>query len=137
MPIKVLLADDSDLMRRTIRRFLNDHPEVELVGEAADFAQTVQMTNDLKPQVIVMDLHMAEDSSLDVKSHLGCGASRLLAISISNDKDAWTLAESFGAATLLDKSELFGELIPAIEQLVAPKPLVAATPKAAFPFCSE
>src|SRR3984893_9918634 len=105
MPIKVLLADDSDVVRRAIRSLLEAQPEVELVGEAADFAQTIQMANKLKPQVIVMDLHMSEETSvkaLNVKSLLNHG-SLLLATSFSYDEDAKALAESFGAVTLLDK----------------------------------
>ena len=50
MPSKVLLADDSDVVRRAIRSLLEAQPEVEVVGEAADFAQTIQMANELKPQ---------------------------------------------------------------------------------------
>jgi hypothetical protein len=65
------VADDSDIVRRAIRSILATQPEVELVGEAADFAQTIQMANDLKPQVIVMDLHMPDEVEItpqDVKS---------------------------------------------------------------------
>jgi hypothetical protein len=43
-----------------------------------------------------------------------------LAISISNDEEAKILAESFGAATLLDKMDLYNELIPAIMRLALP-----------------
>jgi hypothetical protein len=53
------------------------------------------MTNDVKPQVIVMDLYMRDETSFtpeDVKSHLK-DRSELLAISLSNDKDAKALAE--------------------------------------------
>jgi chemotaxis response regulator CheB len=122
MSIKVLVADDSDIVRRGIRHILEAQPEVELVGEAADFGETIQMTNDLKPQVIVMDLHMPNETKvapLDVKSHLNDG-SLLLAISFWNEEEAKALAESFGAVALLDKTELSNKLIPTIMQLVLP-----------------
>jgi chemotaxis response regulator CheB len=54
MPIKVLLADDTDFVRRAIRRLLEAQSEIEVVGEAANFVETIQMSNDLKPEVIVM-----------------------------------------------------------------------------------
>lgn len=129
MPIRVLLADDTDVMRGAIRRILENQPEIELVGESADFAQTIQMANDLKPQVIVMDLHMPDGSTvtpLAMKSHLSLGASRLLAISIWSDEDAQALAKSFGAATLLEKTDLGRKLVSTIRQLVL-SPVSATT----------
>jgi DNA-binding NarL/FixJ family response regulator len=90
MPIKVLLADDSDIVRRAIRCVLDTQPEIELVGEATDFSQTIQMANDLRPDVIVMDLHMPDENSVDplkLKSLVNYG-SRTLAITMWNDEDS-------------------------------------------------
>jgi DNA-binding NarL/FixJ family response regulator len=123
MPIKVLLADDSEIVRRGIRALLRSQPEIELVGEAADFCQTIRMMNELKPQVIVLDLHMpdgTEATLLDVKSHLHHD-SWVLAMSVSNDPETKALAESLGTFPLLDKMELDDKLIPTIMQLVSPK----------------
>jgi chemotaxis response regulator CheB len=119
MPIKVLVADDSAILRRAIRNVLSAQPEIELVGEADNFAQAIQMANDLTPHVIVMDLHMPHENSinpLDVKSQLNHGA-RTLAISLGTDEDAQALAWMLGAVTLLDKAEIGTTLIPAIVQL--------------------
>ena len=119
VPITILLADDSEIVRKGIRQLLTTHSEIEILAEAADFAQTIQMTNDLKPQVIVMDLYMPDETSFnpqDVKSHLN-GCSELLAISLSNDEDAKALAESLGATILLDKANLADTLIPSIVKL--------------------
>ena len=119
MRIRVLLADDTQMMRQAIRRLLADHGEVEVVGEAENLAQALQMMDALKPQVTVMDLYLPNVDRLDVKSHLK-GTSQLLAISLSNDEEARLLAESLGAAKLLDKMELYNELVPAIVQLGSP-----------------
>jgi chemotaxis response regulator CheB len=119
MPIKVLVADDSAILRRAIRNVLSAQPEIELVGEADNFAQAIQMANALTPHVIVMDLHMPHENSInphDVKSQLNHGA-RTLAISLWTDEDAQALAWMLGAVTLLDKAELGSTLIPAIVQL--------------------
>jgi DNA-binding NarL/FixJ family response regulator len=123
MPIKVLLADDSELVRRGIRDLLRSQPEIELVGEAADFRQTIRMMKELKPQVIVLDLHMpdgTEATLLDVKSHLH-HESRVLPMSVSNDPETKALAKSLGTVPLLDKMQLGDKLIPTIMQLVLPK----------------
>jgi DNA-binding NarL/FixJ family response regulator len=117
MPIKVLVADDSDIVRRSIRQLLIEHPEIELVGEGTDFSQTITMANDLKPQVVVMDLHMGDGDRLtDVMPHLNACTWRIVAVSIWNDEKTRELAESFGAVTLLDKMELSDTLIPTIRK---------------------
>jgi DNA-binding NarL/FixJ family response regulator len=115
-PIKVLVADDTQLMRRAICGFLRGRLELEIVGEACDYTQTVQMANDLRPEIILMDLHLAcrpGITPLDVRTQLNHG-SRLVAVSISNDEEAKALAQSFGAVTFLDKMKLFDELVPII-----------------------
>src|SRR6202034_3004894 len=117
MPITVLLAYDAEFEGQSILRLLKSRAEIQVVGEAIDFPQAMQMSNDLKPQVVVMDLHMPNDalvSPVEFKSLLNSGASRLLVISIWRDEQANILANNFGAYTLLDKRDLNNRLIPAI-----------------------
>jgi chemotaxis response regulator CheB len=120
--IRVLLADDSEVVRRAITGLLEHDPEIELVGQAVDFAQTIQMTNDLKPEVVILDLHMKDDFEVTpraLKARLNHNPARILAISIWNDAESKALAESFGALTLLDKMNLVTDLIPTIKQSIA------------------
>ena len=115
MPIKVLLADDNDAMRLAIRRILEEETRIKSAGEAATFAKAIQMIGDLKPEVLLLDLHMAENRAFTpelVKSQLACVCT--LAVSFSTDDEARQLAESYGAVALLDKMKLFNEMIPAI-----------------------
>ena|SRR5579862_3614033 len=127
MPIKILLADDSEIIRRGIRQLLASQSEIEVVAETSNFAETIQLSNDLKPQVIVLDLHMPDESHFTpqvIVSKLN-QESKLLAISFSNDEDTKILAAKFGAR-LLDKMELSQELIPAIMRSALPKTKSAA-----------
>ncbi len=119
MSIKVLIGDDSDVMRRAIRNFLRDHPEVEIVGEARNLPETVKMAKTLSPQVVIMDLGLATCDSLNHKLRLDFGSSRLLAISLSNDDEARVLADTLGANALIDKMSLYTDLVPAIYSLAA------------------
>ena len=118
MPITVLVADDKEAVLSSIRLLLNTDPEIHMVGEAADFKQTLQRATELKPQVVVMDVHMPDDwvvSSHEIKSLLDTSESRLIAMSFWNDEGTQAFAESLGAVALLDKMRLFTELIPAIK----------------------
>jgi DNA-binding NarL/FixJ family response regulator len=119
MSIKVLLADDSDVMRPAIARVLKEEPLIELVGEATSFAETLQLIAALKPDVLLLDLHMRDELEYPpelVKSQILPHTQCILAISLYNDDDATALADSFGAKVLLDKTKLYSELIPAIMQ---------------------
>jgi len=123
VPIKILVADDSEVVRRGIRQLLSDQTDIAIVGEAANFTQAFDMATDLEPQVIVMDLHMPDEDRVppqEVKSRLNRG-SQVLAISVWNDEESKQLAASLGATVLLDKMNLAGTLIPAIIQLKWPR----------------
>jgi len=118
VPIAVLVADDKEVILRSIRVLLNSDPEIRIVGEAASFQQTLQRASELKPQVVVMDLHMSDDSSVgpqEIKSLLDRLGARLIGMSFWNDENTQALAQSLGAVTLLDKMRLATELIPTIK----------------------
>jgi two-component system nitrate/nitrite response regulator NarL len=117
--IKILIADDSEIVRRGIRQLLSAQPEIAIVGEANSFAQAIQMASDLEPHVVVLDLHMPDENSIppqEIKLRLNHG-SQVLVISVWNDEDSRKLAESIGAAVFLDKMDLASTLIRTIMQL--------------------
>ena len=119
MPITLVLADDSHACRRAIKLLLEAEPNIELVGEAVCIADMVRSCGDLKPDVVVMDLHMPDEREFDpelTKSHLLECAKHVLAMSVWVDEESKALAADYGAAKLLDKSRLASELIPAIVQ---------------------
>ena len=114
---KVLIADDSEVMRTAIRKMLQEERNIDVVGEASSFADTMQKIADLKPDVLLLDLHIPEKRDFTpalVKSQLG--TVRTVAVSFSNDTDSKALAESYGAVRLLDKMKLYSEMVPAILQ---------------------
>jgi DNA-binding NarL/FixJ family response regulator len=71
MSIRVLVADDQELIRTGLRMILNAQPGIEVVGEAADGREAVALARELRPDVCLFDVRMPE---LD-----GIEATRLLA----------------------------------------------------------
>jgi two-component system, NarL family, response regulator NreC len=119
MCIGLLLADDSDVVRHAITQMLRSRPEVKVLGEARCFAEVFQKAVDLKPTVVLMDLHMPDEREVNpelVKTGLQNCTKHVVAISIWNDEEARAFANSYGASILLDKSTLASELIPTITQ---------------------
>jgi DNA-binding NarL/FixJ family response regulator len=115
--IRVVLADDSEFVLRAVARLLRSEPRVALVATAGKFAEAVRLVGEHKPDVVVLDLHMAPDAKQDPSGLKAEKAGlRLLAITAAsvNDPRALALANSMGADKLLDKMKLDEELIPAI-----------------------
>jgi two-component system response regulator NreC len=119
MPIKLLLADCSDAMRSAIRQLLKKELGIEVVGTATSFAEGLQLSAALKPDVLLMDLHMPDEREYPpelVKSQVLLHTKCIIAISLWDDDESKVLAERFGAHVLLDKMKLYTELIPAIKK---------------------
>jgi chemotaxis response regulator CheB len=84
--VSVLVVDDADVIRKTLRDFLKGEPAIKLLGEASNFAEAISMTAALKPDVVLLDLHMPDDHSFNpefVKANLS--GARVLAMSLSGD----------------------------------------------------
>ncbi len=119
MSIKVLLVDGSDVMRSAIRQLLKNELGIEVIGIAASFADALVLTAALKPDVLLMDPHMPDEREYTpalVKSQTVLHTKCIVAISLWKDADTKALAKTFGAHVLLDKMNLYSELIPAIKQ---------------------
>jgi DNA-binding NarL/FixJ family response regulator len=119
--IGVLLADDAEIIRNVLTRMLGTQPEICILGEAKTFAETLKMTATLKPDVVVMDVHMPGERDFNanfIKVELLSSAKHVLAMSLWNDDESKAVAQSYGASTLLDKSTLALTLIPAIEACI-------------------
>ncbi len=58
MSIRVLIADDQELVRTGFRAILNSEPDIEVVGEAGDGRQAVENAQQLQPDVVLMDIRM-------------------------------------------------------------------------------
>jgi len=117
MAVTVLLADEREIIRRSIRRFLEVESRIRIVAEAESFQFGVERARTHQPQVVLIDLHLPfrnRVTARDVKSHLADLRPRLFAISFSIDEESKVLAESCGACRLLDKTLLAHQLIPAI-----------------------
>jgi DNA-binding NarL/FixJ family response regulator len=120
MPVRVLIADDAEVIRTAIRALLAREPTVEVCGEALNVSETLYLAATLQPDVILLDLHMPDGGTFElafVKLRLLSVGSRILAMSLWQDEETQIIAQGYGAVELLDKGKLFNELIPAIQRV--------------------
>jgi DNA-binding NarL/FixJ family response regulator len=68
--IRVLLVDDQALLRKGFRMILEEEPGIEVVGEAADGDEAVTLTDELRPDVVLMDVRMPGMDGIEATSRI-------------------------------------------------------------------
>ena len=114
MCVRVLVADDAEIMRRGIKQLLRGRTDIAVIGEASDLPETIRKTAELLPDVVIIDLRMTASANGDLSS-LTIGRPTV-AISFAFDEIAREQAERLGAVKFIDKIDLANELIPALLQ---------------------
>jgi DNA-binding NarL/FixJ family response regulator len=115
-PIRVLVADDHMLVRTGIRHVLESEPGFEVVGEAASGSEAVALAGELRPDVVVLDISMPDESGLEVAARIRRSASgpRLLILSMHNNTEYVLESVRAGADGYLLKDTAATELRNAI-----------------------
>lgn len=122
MCVKVFLADDAEVMRNAIRKLLSGREDIAVVGEASNIRETFQKTAELHPDLIILDVGLPEKDCIAPAKVKGLlNGAKILAITLGADDVEEELLQGVGAAKLLDKMDLFDELIPAILELAPAK----------------
>lgn len=125
--IRILLADDSEKIRRAIRLVLAVEPAIRIVAEAETYSDLLKLLPESRVDVVLMDIHMPGVRGADSLMKEALGSTCLIAISFWTDQGTSKVAESFGAFRLLDKAELVQTLIPAIEECTRSRPKAVTT----------
>jgi DNA-binding NarL/FixJ family response regulator len=77
MPIRILIADDDSPIRRLLRRLIEEHSNWEVCGEAVNGAEAVEKTEELSPDLVVLDLAMPQMNGLQAAREISKAAPRL------------------------------------------------------------
>ena len=97
-PIRVLVVDDSALLRQILTRALSEDPGIEIVGTARDGVEALQKAESLKPDVITLDIRMPALDGIQVLRHLPRHSdARVVVLSSVDDAPTTFLALSLGA----------------------------------------
>ncbi len=125
-PIRVLLCDDHELVRRGLHSLLDVAPDIEVVGEASTADEAISAAAGLQPQVVVMDVRMPGRSGIDACREIrAANASiRVLMLTSFADDEALFTSIMAGAAGYVLKQIKGADLTDAIRQVASGRSLL-------------
>lgn len=127
--IRVLLADDHAVVRKGISMLLNAEPTLEVVGEASDGLEAVALTEQLLPDVVVMDISMPKLNGIAATHRIHNRFPEIGVIALTmHDNEAYfyEVLQAGGSGYVL-KDAAPGDLVKAIQAAAAGKPYLAPT----------
>lgn len=118
--LRVLLADDHTLVRAGLRKLLESMPDLDVVGEAADGMALLQMAQDLKPNLVLMDIAMPGLNGLETTARLTKALPdvRVIILSMHQNEEYVRQALRNGAAAYLLKDSAPLELELALKAVL-------------------
>ncbi|MBN2542557.1 response regulator transcription factor [bacterium] len=119
MSIKIVIADDHEIMREGLRNLLEEQYNMEVVGEAENGRRAVELVEELNPDVVVMDISMPDLNGIEATRQVikVCPGVKVVALSMHSQKRFVKEMLQAGASGYVLKNDAFTELIKAINSV--------------------
>jgi DNA-binding NarL/FixJ family response regulator len=116
---RIILADDHEIFRNGLRSILARHPQYELIAEAPDGETVVRLAEELRPDIVLMDIGMPKLNGIEamrqIRASQACAETKIIAISIHTEGPIVRRMLEAGAAGYLLKDCAGEELVRAID----------------------
>ena len=118
--VRVLLADDYDPWRRCVSTLFLRQPQWKIVGEVSDGLEAVQKAQELKPDLILLDLSLPKLNGLEAANRIRhtVPATKIMFMTAYRDSDAMRTVLQNQAEGYVVKWEITRELLPAVEAVL-------------------
>jgi DNA-binding NarL/FixJ family response regulator len=113
MPVRVLIVDDHARFRASARKLL-ELEGFEVVGEAADGGEALELACRILPDFVLLDIALPDMSGLDVAARLAHTATKVILTSSRDQRDFGRSVDRSGALGFVSKNELSGEALRAL-----------------------
>jgi two-component system response regulator NreC len=120
-PIKILLVDDHDVVRTGLRSFLSGQADVQIVGEARNGEEALLRAEEMKPDLVIMDITMPGMDGLEATRKLKVRQPEclVLALTVHEDKQYFMEMLAAGASGYITKQAAADDLMAAIRAVAA------------------
>ncbi|QHA08765.1 response regulator [Streptomyces broussonetiae] len=127
MTTRVVIADDQPLVRSGLRVLMTDHPDLEVVGEAATGEEAVRLVEAVAADVVVMDIRMPGMDGIEATRRITAGptAARVLVLTTFDEDDHVYGALRAGASGFVVKDMALDDILGAIRVVAAGDALIA------------
>ena len=127
MTIKIILADDHQIVRQGLRTLLDAEPDMKIVGEADNGRKTMGLAHELAPDVIIMDISMPDLNGIDATRQILLKSPEVKIIALSMHSDSLFVMNMFksGALGYLLKDCALEELVKAIRTVMRQKTYIS------------
>jgi RNA polymerase sigma factor (sigma-70 family) len=117
--IRILLADDHTILRQGLKLILSSQPDLQVVGEAANGNEVVQLAQELRPDIVLLDVAMPELNGIDATRRMMETNPKLRILVLSMHKEAVYVREILraGARGYLLKDVIDSELLSAVRSV--------------------
>jgi DNA-binding NarL/FixJ family response regulator len=121
MSIRILLADDHQMIRDGLRSLLEKERDMAVVADCANGREAVRLALELKPEIVIMDVSMPDLNGIEATRQIIAGAPRVKVVALSMHGDQRFVMEMLkaGASGYLLKDAAFEELAQAIREVLA------------------
>jgi len=132
--IRVVVADDHGVVRKGVRLVLSEAPEIEIVGEACDGDEAVEMASALRPNVIILDVAMPKRNGIQAATQIAKAEPYvgIVMLSMYSDEEYLMRAISAGAKGYLLKDSAEPDLVKAVRTVAAGRPFFSTILSAAL-----
>ncbi|HLB74983.1 MAG TPA: response regulator transcription factor [Sedimentisphaerales bacterium] len=119
--MRIVIADDQGMVRQGLRALIKEQPDMEVVGEAQDGWQVVQLAKELSPDIVIMDISMPNLNGVEAARQIlrERPDTKIIALSMYPHKRYVTEMLAVGASGYVLKSNLFDELVKALHAAAA------------------
>ena len=124
VPVRVLLVDDHEVVRRGLREMLDDEDDIEVVAEAGSVDEALARAHAAQPDVAVVDVQLPDGSGVDLCRALRALGPRCLVLTAFDDEEALVGAIMAGASGYLLKQVRGQDLVTAVREVAAGRSLL-------------
>ncbi len=127
--IRILMADDFEGWRHQARSLLQARPEWQVVAEASDGPEAIQKAEELKPDLILLDIGLPKLNGIEAARQIRqlAPSSKIIFLSLYNDHDIVRAALAIGALGYVHKKDARSELLLAVDSVLRSEVFVSSS----------